>query len=92
MSTSQSADVVLYAEYWVSKSLETMTSTSTGTSSAVVTVNDTANEFDIDESLTILGGDIGSRDDWILVKLWRKGTDGSDTHNGYFNMFDIKVV
>jgi hypothetical protein len=92
MDSSQSANVVLHADYWIAKSNTVMSDTATGTSRITMTANPIANIYDINNELTILGGDITSRDDFCYVKLSRLGDNPADTHTGLLNLFDIKII
>lgn len=92
MSSSQSANIVLHIDYYIAKDATLLSSTPTGTSRITASVNSTQNIFDLSEELTILAADISSRDDWCYIKLMRIGNDAADTHNGYFNMYDIKII
>lgn len=92
MSSAQSANIILHADYYIGKEGVLLSSTPTGTSRATITVNTSQNVYDLTDELTILGADISSREDWCYVKLMRIGADGADSHNGYFNLFDIKII
>lgn len=92
MSSSQSANIVLHIDYYIAKDTEELTDVPTGTSRIVATVNSTQNIFDLSEELSILGADISSRNDLCYIKLMRVSDNASDTHNGYFNLFDIKII
>jgi len=92
MDSSQTANVILHADYYISKDGELLSSTPTGTSRITLAAISTQDIFDVSETLTILGSDVSSRNDLCYVKLMRLGDNASDTHNGNFNLLDIKII